>query len=197
MVVIALLVIFGVGFLLYKNIQNHIKNSPEEIKRKQEESINAFYEPVNFFDKKKNTELKSRLIEDGAKRFPNIYVDFKDKNIYLAVNSEIEMIPFDEIISHKLDQRGTDKTKHHGVTRAVVGGALAGGVGAVVGAVTGGKDYKVVNHLSVLINAKNGRQREIKFIDKETKTDSKKYTLLAKECDELLGCLDEIESNNK
>ena len=57
-------------------------------------------------------------------------------------------------------------TKHHGITRAVVGGALAGGVGAIVGATTGGKRNDFIDHLGLIITLKDGSNFEIVFIRK-------------------------------
>lgn len=46
---------------------------------------------------------------------------------------------FSDIVSYTPIEEGHNQTKKHGITRAVVGGAIAGGAGAIVGAVTGGK----------------------------------------------------------
>lgn len=62
---------------------------------------------------------------------------------------------YDEIADFELLEDGNTVTSG-GLGRAVVGGALFGGVGAIVGAVTGGKTTKkIVNSLSVNITLNN------------------------------------------
>ncbi|USS87632.1 hypothetical protein M3M39_05790 [Fructilactobacillus hinvesii] len=97
--------------------------------------------------------IKKHLSDDGAKHIQNVYVDFKDQNIYRKeLLTPFEKVPFSDVISYQIVSDADTKHKHHGITRAIVGSALAGGVGAVVGAITGGKDITKFNKLAILIN---------------------------------------------
>ncbi|WP_143787313.1 SHOCT domain-containing protein, partial [Oenococcus oeni] len=86
--------------------------------------------------------------------------------------------------------------KHHGITRAVVGGALTGGTGAVVGAVTGGKQFSVVNKLAIQIFFKNNKDYQELFINKKMKTDSSQYKKIQEDFNRLSSKLDMIISTN-
>ena len=68
------------------------------------------------------------------------------------------------------------RKKHHGITRAVVGGAIAGGVGAIVGATTGGKQNDYIDHLGLIITLKDGSNFEIVFIRKIEQEKANSFT---------------------
>lgn len=88
-----------------------------------------------------------------------------------------QMFDFSDVLDYELVEDGETITKG-GLGRAVAGGVLFGGVGAIVGGVTGGKKSKsVCNKLSVNINLRNDfvSRVEIPLIDNETKKSSFVY----------------------
>lgn len=80
---------------------------------------------------------------------------------------------YEQIVDFELLEDGETITKD-GLGRAVAGGLLLGGVGAIVGGITGGKKSKgVCNSLQIKITFRNNpRQTEyVSFISSETKKD--------------------------
>ncbi|WP_103434035.1 PolC-type DNA polymerase III [Fructilactobacillus sanfranciscensis] len=138
--------------------------------------------------------IKNQLKKDNARKFKNVYFDFKTKNLFRNhLLGEFDKEYFENLISYKVNTQGKSKEKHHRITRAVVGTVLLGGVGGAVGAVTGGKKYDVITNLSVNINFRGGKTWIVKFINSETKTDSYFYKQMLQECDKLVATLQEIE----
>lgn len=90
-----------------------------------------------------------------------------------------DIFSFSELIDFEMVEDGVSITKG-GLGSAVVGGALFGGVGAVVGAGLGKKQKDMVSKLSVNINLRNSLipHIEIDLIKTETKKDG----LLYKNC---------------
>lgn len=74
---------------------------------------------------------------------------FKVPNAFPGV-----IFSFDELVTYELLQNGTAITKG-GIGRAIVGGALFGGVGAIVGGVTGRKTKSEVTELRIKIVTNN------------------------------------------
>lgn len=94
-----------------------------------------------------------------------LMADFDAKKLYIKKTflEKPILIDFNQITSFTPVNRGHHISKHHRVTRGLVGGFLAGGIGAGIGASTGGKDYDQIDELSIIINFKNGTKRKIKF----------------------------------
>ena len=80
-----------------------------------------------------------------------------------------KVFPFTSIVSYQPIQDGHNEHRHHGVTRAIVGGTIAGGAGAIVGAVTGGKDFDYIDRLGVSINFKDGSTIQLMMINSQEK----------------------------
>ena len=102
-----------------------------------------------------------------------------------------ELFNYDQIVDFELLEDGESVTKG-GLGRAVVGGALFGGVGAVVGSVTGGKKTKgVCNSMKIKITVRNASAQTayIDFINTPTKTDSKTYKKARDNAQEALSAL--------
>lgn len=98
-----------------------------------------------------------------AHKYSHYYIDLKTNRILRTkfLLDTPRVIDFKEVLSYQINRNGHTEKKHHGITRAVVGGALAGGVGAIVGATTGGKNNDYVDHLGVIINLRDGSNDEI------------------------------------
>lgn len=131
------------------------------------------------------------------------YYIFSDKKQQILVKKGIlrdpRVINYSDIISYHVNQQGHNQSKHHGITRAVVGGALAGGVGAIVGATTGHKQTDYIDHLGLVVNLKDGSNFELVFIRKIDQCKSNSFT--ARECIKQLNSyaswLDSIIAKNQ
>ncbi|MFZ2588126.1 SHOCT domain-containing protein [Paucilactobacillus nenjiangensis] len=128
--------------------------------------------------------LSDNLIEAymGLSKVASLNLDpvlFDDDNRLLMIKGSLTVQPrrinYFELTGYSDTTVGTSRKKHHGITRAVVGSAIDGGVGAIVGAVTGGKQYDVITKMALTLNLTDNRFEEITFIKKEIKTDSKEY----------------------
>lgn len=105
--------------------------------------------------------FKSDATSDKAYKVGRYYVDSQRQEILKAktlMNGDYHLYKFCDISSVQPIQQGESKTKKHGITRAVVGGALAGGVGAIVGAATGGKQYDYITKLGFNVTFKDNKQ---------------------------------------
>jgi len=109
----------------------------------------------------------------------------------------IEIIDFSNIIGCEIIE-DNETIQKGGVGRAIVGGALAGGVGAIVGATTR-RTIGVVNSLSIriLLNDILNPCFEIKVIDSEIKRDSFVYKELHQVLQEIYSTIMAIENDNK
>lgn len=103
-----------------------------------------------------------------------IYIDEKAKKILVAnlKTDDKRTIPFENVVECSILENGAT-VQSGGVGRAIVGGALAGGVGAIVGATTRGS-HAMLSSLSVRIVTKDISNAlcEIPIIKSETKRDS-------------------------
>lgn len=98
---------------------------------------------------------------------------------------------FDDIVDYELIEDGNSITKG-GLGRAAVGGVLLGGVGAVVGGVTGGKKSKsTCTTLKIKITLKDmsNPTEYINLITTETKKDGFMYKTIAPQAQECLSLL--------
>ena len=106
---------------------------------------------------------------------------------------------YSDILEYELLEDGDTLTKG-GLGRAVIGGALFGGVGAIVGGVTGGKKQKkIVTSMSIKITTKNmdAPTIYINFITGKTKTNSSIYKAATYCAQETLSTLAQIVAQNE
>ncbi|AKP67381.1 SHOCT domain-containing protein [Companilactobacillus ginsenosidimutans] len=103
---------------------------------------------------------------------------------------------YSDLVSFHRNTVYKNVSKHHRITRGAVGGALFGGAGAVVGAMTGGKDYRAVKKMSVSVYFKNGPEFEQKYVQFETKEDSWSYRTASSSASQLEGHLRFIINQN-
>lgn len=101
---------------------------------------------------------------------PNLLLgkfEFDDKSKIVKVKSQLikeELISYSDIIDFELLENGSSIVKG-GLGRAIVGGALLGGIGATVGAVTGTKkSQSVCESLKIKITIRNNSSPAI-FVD--------------------------------
>lgn len=158
-------------------------------------------------DKQEKADNKAKyqaLLSDFQKdsyHFSHYYFNQRRHQILVAKTllSDYKIIDFNEVISYRVNQNGHNETKHHGITRAIVGGALAGGVGAIVGATTGGKQTDYIDHLGLIISLKDGSNFEVVLIRKieQIKSDSLSARSSVEALNKLISLVDSIIAQNK
>ncbi len=98
-------------------------------------------------------------------------VDEPQKCVFVLQNEELTKIPFSEILDCKIYE---DSDVSGGLGRAIVGGVLAGGVGAIVGATTAKKhisSYKI----SIIRGNISSPQTSLVLIDEKVETESNHF----------------------
>ena len=109
-----------------------------------------------------------------------------------------DIFEYSNLLSFELLEDGQTITKG-GLGRAVVGGILFGGVGAIVGGVTGGKKSKgICNSMKLKITLRNAHIDTvyIPFITTETKTKSFTYKLAQDNAQSCISALEIIADDN-
>lgn len=115
------------------------------------------------------------------------------------IEKNVTVFKFDEIIDYELIEDGETITKG-GLGSAVVGGALLGGVGAVVGGVTGKKKNKtVVNqmYIRISLNNKYVKQVTIKMIESEVKKNGFTYNLCKESANKIISLFDYMSNQTQ
>lgn len=120
-----------------------------------------------------------------------LFVD--DVNKTFRVNGGI--YNFKQLVGFELVEDDTTVLKG-GVGRAVAGGLLFGGVGAVVGAATR-KSSNVVNSLYVRLSINGRGMEKINLISFPTKRNSFTYRSAREQADDIISQLEIIENNTK
>lgn len=131
------------------------------------------------------------------KIYQNMWVDYDIKKVYLKKTflQKARVIDFKDLLSYTPIERNSHVSKHHRVTRGIVGGLLAGGIGAGLGAATGGKEFDKTDELSLVLNLSNGDQYKISF-GKDLKSDGWMSKTLIKRFNECVSVLDFILTKN-
>jgi hypothetical protein len=146
-------------------------NMTTPIKHKTISDIRNDFEKLN--------SIKEELLNFNAtKRVGNLIHFDEEKRQWLIPNGPTPRIyTFDEVLEYELLEDGESITKG-GLGRAVAGGVLFGGVGAIVGGVTGGKRTKsIINSLRIKITINDFQNPAvyINLINTKTKADSYTY----------------------
>ena len=122
-------------------------------------------------------------VVDSANFSPNLILgnfEFDDKLKIVKVRHQIvkeQMLAYGDIIDFELLENGSSIIKG-GLGRALVGGALFGGIGAAVGAATGTrKSHSVCESLKIKVTVRNNSSPAIfvDYITSSTKTSSFVY----------------------
>lgn len=141
-----------------------------------------------------------KLMKAGetSKRIGHMMFSDKEQKLYV-ICEKLDVVNYENIVGYELlDDSGTITSG--GLGRAVVGGALFGGVGAIVGGVTGSKKSKnTCKKLTLKITVKNQSEPciYINYIDSEVKTDSTTYKVAYKEAQDSLSQLEIICDQRK
>lgn len=154
----------------------------------------------SLIESKNNKELYSNFVATKTTG----YFIADEKNKLWIIPGKKGVIPkvykFTDIVNYELLEDGETITKGGGLGRAIAGGILFGGVGAVVGGVTGGRKSKeLINSLRIKITIKNNRTPElyINLITMKTKSTSMLYKLSYEGAQSVLSILDLIADENK
>lgn len=163
----------------YKSKLSEIKS---EKKKRIQDSKDAYQNIINSFKEK------------GLSKYHGLYFDGESQRILVpkSITHDYQLMSYDDLISFNPVVREGQINKHHGLTRAAVGGAVFGVGGAIVGAATGHKNFAAVSKMSVDLNFKNGFTKSISFISTTTKTDSLTFKMADKSFSEYCSFLERI-----
>lgn len=144
--------------------------------------------------------LQKPLFHFGAKKIGPLQIDEKSRMFRVngVVNGKVvncnEWFYYTDLISYELLEDDSVVT-NGGLGQAAIGGLVFGGVGAIVGGITGSKTAKKkVNSINIkmTLNSLKNPCVMIPIITKPTKTDSKKYESAFNEAHKILSTLDVI-----
>ena len=127
-----------------------------------------------------------------------LFADFTSKIVMRKlVFKQQKLYYFKDITGYTPNIDGHEVKKHHGVARAVTGGILFGGAGAIVGAVTGGKQYDVISNISITVFLSDDSSFENTILSTETKPGSLTFQGAKGELDSWCNLLDRIINDNQ
>lgn len=130
----------------------------------------------------------------------DMYFDDKHGKLFIkksfTMNRSQAVYNYDELISYTPIFEGGKIKKHHGITRAIVGGVLAGPVGAVVGAGTGGKEFDTIKRLGFILHLTDNRSQNYLLMISESKSDSFLTKSAMEDYNNIAAKLDQIISSN-
>ncbi|MEY8500046.1 SHOCT domain-containing protein [Enterococcus avium] len=164
------------------------KKEKEDIKRTKKEAKDEEIKILNYFKSNSNLVIGDIYFDD---EYEKLFI----KKSFIANRKQI-VFNYGELISFTPIFIGGKIKKHHGITRAVAGGLLAGPIGALVGAGTGGKEFESIKRLGVMLHLTDNRNIEYLFLDSETKIDSLIGKTYFKNYNELSAKLEQIVSEN-
>ena len=128
------------------------------------------------------------------------FLQIDQPNKKIKLHRDMSILNYEDLTDVELLEDGNTISKK-GIGRAVAGGVLLGGVGALVGAATGsskGKSTSTMLSIKITTNDINNPTRYINFISTETKKSGFIYKTAyasAQECISILNLiLDEVES---
>ena len=123
------------------------------------------------------------VIKSNSFNYVNWYFMVDDTNKQLiivhtnAATITQKIVPFNEILGVEISENGTSvfsKSTSNAVGRALVGGVLLGGVGAIIGGTTGkSKETKIIDSYKMIIQLSNidCPTYEIEFVDSSLELD--------------------------
>lgn len=149
------------------------------------------------FKKEIKHEVKVIKKNNNVQTFSDVYFNNDTKEILYARMSMAGKYSYSDVVSYTPINEGHGSIKKHTVTRAVTGGLIAGGIGAAIGASTGGKQYQYVDKLGVNISFSDGNTLPIPLIITETKKNSFTSNVLYQVFDKLCSLLDSILASNQ
>lgn len=122
----------------------------------------------NHNREKTNTDQSTPVfVADRAISSNGLSADFTSKLVQVTIGTfrqTTRIINFSEIVSYTPHFEGHEVKKHHGLTRAATGGLLFGGAGAIVGAVTGGKQFDQITKVGITVRLADGESIEYNLL---------------------------------
>lgn len=174
---------------------------------------------MGFMDKIKESikveeekaQEKKRIIQENKKRQAELAKEFTKNenklNSYLKYNDSLKafginmlfgvpekIIKYEDLSSFELQQDGESITKG-GLGRAIVFGVATGGIGAIVGGITGKKSSSSVNtetKIKIVSKSETADVSYIIFNQKKLKKKSNAYKQIAIEVDKTLAFLQKV-----
>lgn len=150
--------------------------------------------------RKKAQEETMKRVSDfqTTKRIGPLHFNDIDKKILIYDNLQNSIVSYEDIVSFEVMEDG-ETISSGGLGRALVGGVLFGGAGAVVGAVTAKRKKKYCNNLQVklIINDINTPTLYVSFINGNTKINSNEYKSAYSEAQDLASILQIICDKQK
>ena len=140
--------------------------------------------------KKNLQDLKAKGFNPNYK-FLDLLID--EKNGLWCMNGMNCTLKLSEITDCEIIEDGISYKPDHGVLRAVVGGALFGGAGAIVGAMTSSTSESV-SRLEVVIHTSNPifMKSKVVLISTPTKRNSSIYQSAKDSAEVLISCIDRL-----
>lgn len=164
--------------------------------------IDDLKDKVKQWDERETENAKRLAQFQPTKKIGTFFAIDENKKQFSISNGAFSLnriYNFSDVQSFELLEDGETISKG-GLGRAVVGGALFGGVGAVVGGVTGGKKTKsICSKLQIKITVKdiNNPIVYINLISSDTKKDSFVYKTLYNSAQEIMSILQLMTDENK
>jgi hypothetical protein len=142
-----------------------------------------------------NEEAKEFIVLDDGNKWEGKAVDFGRRHP-VEINLKWRARKYSEIYSYEV-KAGSFAEKKSGVGRAIVGGALFGGAGAVVGALTGSKEYENLYSLKIELALNKGEESmSIELLSSPVKSTDIMHSSIMKGLARLVQKLDSIVEEN-
>ncbi len=204
-IVIIVFILIIVFFMIFAVIKVQEEKSPQNqaIKEKKKKKLK---EKIDSLDLNKVHCINTNILNKKTQSIVQYRVGISMKNKLLVIYKPINFstdeyyvckIPFYKIIGCEIIE-DNETILRGGIGRAVVGGALAGGVGAIVGATTR-KTTGVINSLKIVIRLSDveNPHYEIPLIDEKIERKTDKYKELYQIAHEINSMIIAIEAKNK
>lgn len=136
-------------------------------------SVEREYDATNKLSPEQRRQIKEREKREAQEyrkvkkqfgwndKYGECYVSNDIGKILWVKNGRWILFNANDVIAYNVIERKHNETSHNGLGRAIVGGAIAGPIGAIVGAGTGFHSGDVIERLGVVFTTKNGSRYEI------------------------------------
>lgn len=192
------LILFFV-YAIYLFVANSSPDRKERKKARDIAKLNKIIEDSNRInEEKKRMEFIRTGGFSSSITFSLLEIDEKLRKFRMPKN-KYKIYSLDSIRSYDVIQDGSTVSSG-GLGRAAVGAFVFGGVGSIVGAITGKKKHKnVINSLKIKLNTSDldNPVHYIELINTPTKFDSIKVKKAIEEADKIIATLDILLSSEK
>jgi hypothetical protein len=186
--IVATLLIVGV-------ILSSLENKSPEMKEKKEAHLGALRKQLDSYKIEKTI-----LVKEYFSNNYNVAISTITRNIIIYQESDnpyiphkLQVISFDRIVGSEFVENG-EVVKKGWLGRSIVGGTIAGGAGAVIGAMTRGSNSTVSSlNLKIITDDAINPLYELPFITIQTDRNSSTYERMYKIAEELYATIVSIE----